>query len=52
MQTSMNICTKLHEATVGKTQQEKILLYCWWWKKEKGEKVIEDIEDELIVHGD
>ena len=47
----MNIYTNLFEATSRNIQQDKILFYCQQQKYEKREKVIQDIEAELIVHG-
>ena len=52
MQRLMDLYTRLYEATRGKIQQEKINFYCWKWNYKNCEKVIEDIQAELIVHGD
>ena len=51
MQRIMNIYTSLYEATGGKVQQVKIVLYCWQWKYVQGKQIIERIDTEIVVHG-
>ena len=43
---------KLYEATGGKMQQDKIMFYCWKWCYCNGEKIIKQVEAEIIVHGE
>ena len=52
MQQIIDQCTKLHEATGGKIQQDKMMFYFWKWCYCNVEKIIKQVEAELIVHGE
>ena len=52
IQRTIGACTSLHETTGGKIQQKKIVHCCWRWVHHNRNKVIEELEAKLVVHGE
>ena len=50
MELVIDTCTNIYEATGDKIQQTKIMCYCWRWAHHNGNKLIEELEAELVVH--
>lgn len=50
MKTVMNMHTANYKATRGKTQQTKILHYCWRLVHQNGNKIIEELDADLVVY--
>ena len=50
MQEIIDLYIRLYEAMGGRMKQSKILFYCWKWIYKNREKVIIEIEVELIVY--
>ena len=52
MQKIMDQCTKLYEVTGGEIKQGKTMFCCWTWRCCNEEKIIKQVEAELMVHGE
>ena len=50
MEQSMDQRAKLHEATSGKTQQDKLMFHCWTWCYCDREIIKKQVEVSLVVH--
>ena len=50
MQQMLDIYNRLHRATGGQIEETKITFQSWQWKWKQGQKIIQNIENELIVN--